>query len=212
MPPYAALAFDLGNVLIRVDHGRFCRQLAQMAGLEASEVYARIFDRGLEPAFDCGRLSPEEFYRQVLACVPAPLPYPEFCRLWCDIFAPLPEMEEVLVRLKIRMPLFLVSNTNALHFPYIWERFPLIHGFAGYILSYRVGSRKPEPGFYQALLRELPCPPQACLFIDDKLPFVEAARGHGLAAWHFQAPPALVRHLEEAGVLPPAGPSPGPRG
>lgn len=209
MPPYAALAFDLGNVLIRVDHGLFCRRLAAAAGLDPDEVYTRIFERGLEPAFDCGRLSPQEFYHQVLAVVPAPLPYPEFCRAWCDIFAPLPAMEELLARLRNRLPLFLVSNTNALHFPYIWERFPLVHGFEGYILSYRVGSRKPEPGFYQALLREIPCQPQACLFIDDKLPFVEAARRHGLSAWHFEDAGALARHLEEVGLLPASENSPG---
>lgn len=209
MPPYAALAFDLGNVLIRVDHGLFCRRLAEAAGLNPDEVYTRIFERGLEPAFDCGLLSPEEFYRQVLAVVPAPLPYPEFCRAWCDIFAPLPEMEELLARLKNRRPLYLVSNTNALHFPYIWERFPLVRGFEGYILSYRVGSRKPEPGFYQALLREIPCAPAACLFIDDKLPFVEAARRHGFAGWHFQEAIALARHLGEVGLLPASKSSPG---
>ncbi len=209
MPPYAALAFDLGNVLIRVDHGLFCRRLAEAAGLEPDEVYSRIFEGGLEPAFDCGLISPQEFYRQVLAVVPAPLPYPDFCRYWCEIFAPLPEMEELLAHLKNRLPLYLVSNTNVLHFPYLWERFPVIHGFQGYILSYRVGSRKPEPGFYQALLRKLPCPPAACLFIDDKLPFVEAARRQGLAAWHFGDAAALARHLAEAGLLPPSEPSPG---
>lgn len=208
MTPYAALAFDLGNVLVGVDHGRFCRRLAAAAGVEPELVYARIFTGGLEPDFDCGRLSPEEFYRQVLAAVPAPLPYPEFCRLWCDIFSPLPPMEDLLARLKARLPLFLVSNTNALHFPYLWDRFPIIHGFQGYILSYRVGSRKPEAGFYQALVRELPCPPQACLFIDDKLPFVAAARRHGLMGWHFEDPGALARHLEEVGLLPRPGRSP----
>jgi len=201
MPAYAALAFDLGNVLIRVDHHRFCRRLAAAAGLDPEEVYARIFLSGLEPSFDCGRLSPEEFYRQVLHQVPAPLPYPEFCRLWCDIFTPFPAMEELVRRLKGRLPLFLVSNTNALHFPYIWERFPLVHGFSGYLLSYRLNSRKPEPAFYEALAREIGNDPAACLFVDDKLPFVEAARIHGFSAWHFQEPEGLARHLREMRLL-----------
>ncbi len=117
------------------------------------------------------------------------------------IFAPMPGMDEVVDRFKKRLPLFLVSNTNALHFPYLWERYPLIQGFAGYLLSYRLGSRKPEPAFYQALLTAAACPPEACLFIDDKLPFVEAARSHGLTAWQFRTPEDFRRDLQEAGVL-----------
>ena len=31
-PPIAAVAFDLGNVLVKVDHLRFCRGLAELAG------------------------------------------------------------------------------------------------------------------------------------------------------------------------------------
>ncbi len=197
---FAVLAFDLGNVLIQVDHGRFCRHLADLTGLAPQEVYARIFETDLEPAFDTGRLSPQAFHQAVQELFGLTLPFPEFSRRWCEIFAPLPGMAEVVARLKDRLPLFLVSNTNALHFPYVWERYPLIHGFAGYILSYRLGSRKPEPAFYQALLREAACPPAACLFVDDKLPFVEAARRHGLTAWQFTTPEHFIQGLRQAGL------------
>ena len=33
--PIAAIAFDLGNVLVKVDHLRFCRGLGELAGAAA---------------------------------------------------------------------------------------------------------------------------------------------------------------------------------
>ena len=50
--PITAITFDLGNVLIRVDHFRFCRRLAVLAQLSPQEVYAQVFESGLGPGND----------------------------------------------------------------------------------------------------------------------------------------------------------------
>ena len=114
---------------------------------------------------------------------------PAFGELWTEIFAPLEDMEEVAARLARRYPLYLLSNTNPLHFRYIEEHFAgLLKHFRAFILSYRVGSRKPEAGIFQALIRQVGLPPAQILFIDDKMDFVAAARTHGLVAWHFVSP------------------------
>jgi FMN phosphatase YigB (HAD superfamily) len=60
-----AITFDLGNVLIRVDHLRFCRRLAALAALSPQEVYAQVFESGLEPGYDTGRITSREFYQRV---------------------------------------------------------------------------------------------------------------------------------------------------
>jgi glucose-1-phosphatase len=200
-PPITVIAFDLGNVLIRVDHGRFCRRLGDAAGMSAQEVYAAVFDSGLEPAYDTGRLSSREFYQAVCRLFHIHPPFPRFCRWWQDIFDPMEGMDAVVEDLARRYPLFLLSNTNALHFPYIYRRFPLVRRLRRFILSYREGSRKPEPAIYQALLREMARPPEECLFIDDKAPFVEAARACGLAAWQFSTPADFTARLREQGIL-----------
>ena len=183
-----AIAFDLGNVLVAVDHFRFCHGFGALVNLTPEEVFAAVFDSDLEPGYDTGRLSSEEFYQRLLARFGLALPYPRFAELWNDIFAPLEDMEATVEHLAGRYPLYLLSNTNPLHFQYIKEHFSLLRHFRRHILSYEVGSRKPEPGIFQALIRATDCPPARCLFLDDKLPFVEAARTHGLVAWHFTSP------------------------
>jgi len=187
--PIAAIAFDLGNVLVKVDHLRFCRNLAPLAGLSPQEVYAQVFETDLEPRFDTGRISPEEFFRRIKAELQVSLPYPQFCALWNEIFDPMDTIEEILNHLHPRYPLFLLSNTNTLHFQYIQKRFPnILQYFHAFILSFIVGSRKPEAGIFQALIRQTGLPPAQILFIDDKMDFVAAARTHGLTAWNFVSP------------------------
>lgn len=199
-PPPDALAFDLGNVLIRVDHLRFCRRLGELARVPAEEVHARIFLTDLEPAYDTGRLTSREFHREVVKLFDVRLPYPTFRHWWVHIFDPMPDMVDLVARLAKRHPLYLVSNTNPLHFAHVRERFPLVRHFKGYILSYRVKSRKPEPEIYQALIRRAGRPPKSILFIDDKMPFVTAARQLGLTAWHFTSPREFIRDLKLKGL------------
>jgi FMN phosphatase YigB (HAD superfamily) len=195
-PPITAVTFDLGNVLIRVDHLRFCRRLAALAGLTPREVYARVFESSLEPGYDTGRLTSREFYQRLTDHFGVALPFPRFRDLWCDLFDPMEGMEAQVQHLAARFPLLLLSNTNSLHFDYIRERFaPLLQPFRAFILSYEVGSRKPEPAIYQALIRRAGRPPEEILFLDDKPSFVEAARGQGLTAWQFHSPPQLQRRL-----------------
>ncbi len=196
----AAIAFDLGNVLIKVDHFRFCQHLAELIEGSAADIYRQVFSPALEHGYDTGQLTSQIFYQKIIDFFQIELPYPRFCHWWNDIFDPLQGMEEMVLHLKTKYPLYLLSNTNPLHFQYVCQKFPLIWHCRRFILSYQVGSRKPEDGIYQALIQETGLPPQRCLFIDDKLPFVEAAQRHGLMAWHFTTPGEFKRRLQEHGL------------
>ncbi len=65
--PPKLITFDLGNVLVQVDHGIFCRRLAAVARVSPAEVYQRVFVSPLEPGFDTGRLTPQEFHAAIMA-------------------------------------------------------------------------------------------------------------------------------------------------
>jgi glucose-1-phosphatase len=196
-----AIAFDLGNVLVKVDHGRFCRGLEELGGLNAAAVCAAVFETGLEQAYDKGKISSRDFYQGVIARFGLDLPYPLFCRLWCEIFAPMETMGEVVGQLAASYPLFLLSNTNELHFNYIREHYsPVLRPFRDLILSFEVGSRKPEPEIYRELVRRAGCAPGEILYLDDKLPFVAAAQAEGLQSWQFTSPAAFVGALKQSGL------------
>jgi len=199
-PAIKALALDLGNVLVKVDHFRFCRRLGDLAGLTPEEVYATVFESNLEPGYDTGSLTSEEFHHRVTAHFGVNLPFSQFSAWWNDIFDPMELMADLVSDLAAQYPLYLVSNTNALHFEYIKERFALLRHFQRFILSFEVGSRKPEPEIYLALIQQTGLPPPECLFVDDKAPFVEAAHKQGLTAWQFVSPEIFARDLRRHGL------------
>jgi len=62
MKPF--VAFDLGNVLLPFDHMKACRALGAMYSLDPQYVYERIFEGGIEKAFELGDLSPSDFTRE----------------------------------------------------------------------------------------------------------------------------------------------------
>jgi HAD superfamily hydrolase (TIGR01509 family) len=194
------ITFDLGNVLVKVDHMEFCRRLAVLTQKNAEDIFNYVFNSPLEPGYDTGMMTSQEFYRQIMAQYKIPLEFERFARWWNSLFSPMPEMEEVVTRLAGDYPLFLLSNTNALHFEYIQENYPVLKHFSQFVLSYQVGSRKPEKGIYQHLIQQAGTAPGQILFIDDKMPFVVAAREHGIQAWQFTSCAALKQQLLEYGL------------
>jgi HAD superfamily hydrolase (TIGR01509 family) len=70
--------------------------------------------------------------------------------------------------------------------------------FDRFFFSCHLGVRKPDPGFYRHITRELGVPPAALLFFDDQRANVEAARAAGwraeLYAMGDPLLPALARH------------------
>jgi len=61
--------------------------------------------------------------------------------------------------------------------------------FAGWVISAEVGRPKPAPEIYQRLIDLLPCPPEACLFVDDRAENLEAGKAIGLQTVLFGSQP-----------------------
>jgi putative hydrolase of the HAD superfamily len=127
--------------------------------------------------------------------------YARFRELWSSIF--LPETlvpERLLEGLRRRYRMLLLSNTDAIHFPWVRERYPLLGHFDDYILSYQVGAAKPDARIYQVAIQRAACQAGECFFTDDIPLFVEAARQAGLDAVRFESAAQLERELKAGGL------------
>lgn len=185
-----ALLLDLGRVLLDFDHRRACQALAEVArrpGVTAEAVQAFIFETDLEPRYDRGQLTDEEFRRCICQEFDIAVPAADFARRWADIFWEREGVLPYLAELKKRgYWLALCSNTNHLHFAHLEREFsaylqPLDHLF----LSFQMGVRKPEDGYFERIREHLQgrgLRPGEALFIDDLPANVEAARRHGFPA------------------------------
>ncbi|MDX1765079.1 MAG: HAD family phosphatase [bacterium] len=196
-----AIFFDLGRVIIDFDHLRIARSLMDKAvgkaGCPPEEFFNWLFDRahGACTLFDRGQISEEDFYLQICKTYDLELSFIEFSTIWNETFKEITEVSQLISQLSTRYPLYLISNTNSLHFGYIVEQFPILKHFQSYILSYREGLCKPDPKIYRRALARAGTPADRSLYIDDIAPFVHAARELGFYGIHFTSADHLKTRL-----------------
>ena len=199
-----AVLFDLGDVLVRLRFERGLARLASFAGCEplairdAAAVY--LGERAL--ACNRGELSPAAFLEGLCRSLGREVPLADAAEAWCDIFDPWPEMEALAAEvLDAGHPVWLLSNTDPLHFGRLRERIPVLGRFSGLHLSYEVGLTKPDPAYFEAFLRRSGLAPETCAFADDRPDNVAAARAVGIGAHLHDGDVAALRaFLRERGV------------
>lgn len=194
---------DFGGVICTFDYRIFCERLARRIGGDAEEIYAAVYGSDLHAEFEQGRLTGPEYHRRVMSLFGADVSYAEFFPMYGDIFTEIPGTCEMLRRLHTRYPLYLLSDTNEIHFGYVKQTVEVIRLFQQCIVSYEVGVMKPQPGIYQEALRRSGLPADACVFIDDRPGNVEGAQRVGMHAFQFVSPEHCAADLVRLGVVIP---------
>ena len=194
---------DFGGVICTFDYRIFCARLAERIHRSADEVFGAAFGDRLQTDFESGKLSGRDYHRTVMVRLDADVPYEEFYPMYGDIFAEVPATCDLLRRLRRRFPLYLLSNTNAIHFDYMKKTAPVLSVFDEFILSHEVGVLKPDPRIYEEALRRSGLPAGACLFVDDRRVNVEGAIRVGIRALRFESPGKFAAELSRLGVVLP---------
>jgi epoxide hydrolase-like predicted phosphatase len=194
---------DFGGVICTFDYRIFCERLARRIGGTAEQVHAAAFGEHLQEDFECGRLSGRAYHRLVMARLGAEITYEEFFPIYGDIFTEVPATGELLRRLKRRYPLYLLSDTNEIHFGYVRGAVEVLRLFDAFVVSYEVGVLKPDPRIYQEVLRRAELPAEACVFVDDRPGNVEGAARLGIHAVQFTSADQVAADLTRLGVVIP---------
>jgi putative hydrolase of the HAD superfamily len=106
----------------------------------------------------------------------------------------------MLAGLHANYRLLLLSNTDAIHYGWIVEKYPIMRHFDHCVLSFELGLRKPEPGIYQEAIRQSQCAPAEIFFTDDIAENIAAARLAGIDAVQFQSLEQLEGELTSRGI------------
>jgi putative hydrolase of the HAD superfamily len=195
-----AIIFDLGNVLVNYNVEKAARRFSAASGLSPKEIWRRFFFSRFEQAYTRGEISTREFHRAACKALGASIPLATFSRYWTDIFRKSPGMDPFLARLKKHYPLYVISNTNALHFTYIRKKFKVLRHFRKVFPSHKVGARKPGLKIFQRVLKKIGLRPEETVFIDDMKSFVAGARKAGLHVIHFRGLARLKHDLKRLGI------------
>jgi len=200
-PPTQAIIFDLGKVLVAFDFQRAYDRMQALCGYPVEEVRRRIGNSHLVALLETGQLESRDFVSQLGQLLGVSLDYAGFCELWSSIFLPgtlIPE--SLIVGLKKRYPLVLLSNTNQMHFEMLERTYPILGHFEKRVLSHLVGAAKPSPLIYQKAVELAGCRPEECFFTDDIAEYVAGARGLGIDAVQFQSATQLQEELQKRNI------------
>lgn len=100
-----------------------------------------------------------------------------------------------------KVTLYALTNWSAETFPLAKQRFDFLKLFRGIVVSGEEMTRKPFSKIYETTLDRYGLIPEKCLFIDDSLDNVNAAKELGINAIHFLDPGQLRIELEQLQLL-----------
>jgi FMN phosphatase YigB (HAD superfamily) len=196
-----ALVLDLGGVIIPLNRGRALAALDALFPGERRQIWTRLEQSGVLERLERGQEDPAEFLSMLAALTGAG---PDtLLQAWSAMLDPIPaEHLDLLAQLAATLPLYLLSNTNALHMDWIFEHLdtghqrPVFGGvFQGIFLSFELGLRKPEPAIYREVRRQIGLPAERLLFIDDLQENLHPAREDGWQVLHHPPNAPLSRSL-----------------
>ena len=195
-----AIIFDLGDVIVKVDKTEQFRKFSAKSGKDAFQI-RQYFEGRIKNELGRGEISPRQFYQRTSSELGLKMNFEEFKKAWCDIFELNKDVAKLIENLKGKFKLILLSNTDALHFPYIRRKFKVVNAFDELILSYEIGCMKPNPLIFLNALKKAKTLPFNCVYIDDIPEFVCAARLMGIGAFQYKNFKKLKSDLSKVGIL-----------
>ncbi|HSW01222.1 MAG TPA: HAD family phosphatase [Sedimentisphaerales bacterium] len=196
-----AVLFDWGGVLIDNPAPGLMSFCAGALGVSV-EDYIRAHNACGE-AFQKGSISERVFWQRV--CERLGCPTPRQASLWGEAFRAVysPREEVFALARGLRRQGYrtsLLSNTEAPAMEFFLELD--YDAFDAATFSCADGVAKPERQIYEIATRKLGLAPAQCVFIDDKLEFVEGARAAGMRGVLYQDLDQVRRDITASGIRP----------
>ena len=179
------IIFDWGGVLIHLDRQR-CTEAFRELGIEVGDELTNPYGQRADLMdFEKGLMSVDEFHDTVRRVYGAQLTDEQIDYAWNALLAGIPDYKlDTLLELKQRYRLFLLSNTNAVH----WEEGRKRFDYKGYraedyfdriFLSHEIHELKPSAEAFLKVAQLAGIEPEETLFVDDLQASCDAAAALG---------------------------------
>ena len=192
--PIESVVFDVGRVLHHFSFEPVLDELRQYATWDLTPRELFTACRGTD--YENGIISTDEFLACVQERFAGRLDLSKFQRTWTSIFTPIDEMIGLARSLRTTHRVYLLSNSNAMH----WEYLTRVHGLHdcadSYVVSFEAGCSKPDERIYELAESRFNLEPARTLFIDDLEPNTAQARARGWHAITHVDPQTTLREVE----------------
>jgi putative hydrolase of the HAD superfamily len=197
------IVLDLGGVILELDVSRSIELLSDL-GLPGEENLDIVFSKYpffLE--FETGRIHSDQFIDALTAQLGDHTPREKVLEAWnAMILGFQPDTINLLIQLREKYRMFLLSNTNAIHEVYYNQQLCTEHGirnltdiFEKVYYSHDLNMRKPDHEIFQHVLADSRLNASETLYIDDTEVHVKAAGDQGIHAYHLRLPQRLIEVL-----------------
>lgn len=183
------IIFDFGGVIYDIDHKLSKLAFENLGIKDFDELYGHQIQTEIFEKIETGQIDDREFLTYLKKFLPKDVSIKDIENAWCALLLGFNTKKiELLISLKKNYKLYLLSNSNVIHYRrFILElnEFIDFRGlFDGVYFSHEQGLRKPDKDFYQLLLEQNNLSPHESLFIDDLDKNVEAAEKLGIQTYY----------------------------
>ena len=121
------IIFDLGGVLLDLDVDRCMDRLEEVGLREVRQWMTGTNEKGFFKEYECGTLTTDQFRDRICKEVGRELPGEEIDQIWNAMLKDIPDYKfELLLKLQENYKLYLLSNTNDLHWNHLQKEFLLL--------------------------------------------------------------------------------------
>jgi putative hydrolase of the HAD superfamily len=191
---FQAILFDLGGVLIDIDYHATEKAFEKLGVADFKERYTQFAQNELFDRFECGEISEQHFVNLLLPYTQTGTSPNQVVAAWNAMIGAFPQRKIALLnQLKNQqIPLFLLSNTNALHLVEVSRALKKVSEvdlgsyFEQVFLSHEIGKRKPHPETFLWTCAQMGFAPKDVLFIDDSPQHIAGAQEAGLQTYFYE--------------------------
>ena len=202
------IIFDLGGVVLDIDETIVYKELEKL-GINTSELACSKDFTEIMSKFDTGIYTASTFRKKTKSLLGLEkMTDQKFDSIWNAMLLDIPrERIEAIEKVKKHYKIFLMSNTNVIHYDLYVRDLQLRFGYNEFdelfnksYFSFAEHLEKPDPRFFELILDHEHLLPEETLFIDDTEANIKAAQALGIHTYHIRRD-ELVRNLFEGGIL-----------
>ena len=168
------LVIDFGGVLIDLDRPRCVDAFAGLGLPDVESMLDVCHQHGFFRLHEQGLLTDEEFRAKIHRRIPRPVTDEQIDAAWNSFLVGIPAYKlDFLLELRRRYTVYLLSNTNGIHWQWALEHAFNYRGhrvedfFDRIFLSYEMKLVKPDAEIFRRVIAETGLTPAETLFIDD---------------------------------------------
>jgi putative hydrolase of the HAD superfamily len=206
--PIKNLVFDLGGVILDLSVPDTLRSFAQVSGIDLPQVQKLFTESEGFLQYEKGEIGDDEFRDFVRKLYAIDASDAELDRCWNAMLLGIPVQKlDLLLQLKEKYSVYLLSNTNTIHLDYIEQKIlPATgNGHAGSsslapyfhrdYYSHRMGKRKPDAEIFEQVLEENNLLPENTLFLDDNRANIAAAAALKIQTLFVNSPDIILPYF-----------------